>query len=180
MTKFVPLLLLVVAACACDAFWEGPTLPGGAKNVGYTVLSQQGPPAANLGIAMLADTSIAGLRATIAQRTRQPDCHAYANSSDACWEKISDAPGHLYVALPYPYACNQSVRETAALSGRTLYFIEWFGRPQGRCIGAYPQPHLRLLSFNRSDLPPSGRLKVDLQFQDAGTTTDYKTEVTLP
>jgi len=180
MTKFVPLLLLVVAACACDAFWEGPTLPGGAKNVAYTVLSQQGPPASNLGIAILADTSIAGLRASIAQRARQPNCNAYDNSSDACWEKIADTPGHLYVALPYPYACNQSVRETAALSGRTLYFIEWFGRPQGRCIGAYPQPHLRLLSFNRSDLPPSGRLKVDLQFQDAGTTTDYKTEVTLP
>jgi hypothetical protein len=180
MTKFVPLLLLVVAACACDAFWEGPTLPGGAKNVAYTVLSQQGPPAENLGIAILADTSIAGLRATIAQRARLADCHAYAGSSDACWEKIADAPGHLYVALAPPNVCNQSVRETAALSGRTLYFIEWFGRPQGPCGDAEAQPHLRLLSFNRSDLPPSGRLTVDLQFQNAGTTTDYKTEVTLP
>jgi len=179
MPKFVSLLLLIVAVCACDAFWEGPTLPGGAMNIAYTVLSEQGPPASNLGIAILVDTSIAGLRATIAQRTHRPDCHAYVNSPDACWENIADTPGRLYAALPYPYACNQSVRETAALSGRTLYFIEWFGRPQGRCIGAYPQPHLRLLSFNRSDLPPSGRLTVDLQFQDAGTTTDYKVEVTL-
>ncbi len=173
------MLLLLVAMCACDAFWEGPTLPGGSKNIAYTVLSVQGPPASNLGIAILADTSIAGLRATIAQRTRQADCHAYAYSPDACWEGIADAPGHLYVALAYPNTCNQSVREIAALSGRTLYFIEWFGRPQGRCGGAYPQPHLRLLSFNRSDLPPTGRLTVDLQFQDAGTTTDCKAEVTL-
>src|SRR5712692_5026822 len=118
MTKFVPLLLLIVAACACDAFWEGPTLPGGAKNIAYTALSEQGPPASNLGIAILADTSIAGLRASVAERTRQADCHAYAISYDPCWEKVSDAPGHLYVALAYPYVCNQSVRETAALSGR--------------------------------------------------------------
>lgn len=178
MPKFAPLLLLLVATCACDAFWEGPTLPGGAKYIAYTALSMQGP-ASNTDIVIAAGTSIASLRAIVAQRTRQPDCHADAISSDPCWEKIADAPGHLYVAMTYPYVCNQSVRQTAALAGRTLYFIYWFGRPQGRCGDAYPRPHFWLLSFNRSDLPPSGRLTVDLQFQNGSTTTDYKTEVTL-
>ena len=61
-----------------------------------------------------------------------------------------------------------------------MYFIEWFGRSQvGRCGDAYPQPHLSLLSFNRSDLPASGRLTVDLQYQGDGTTSDYMGEVAL-
>jgi len=178
MPKFAALLLLLVATCSCDAFWEGPTLPGGATYVAYTVLSVQGPPS-NMDIPFAAGTSIAALRASIAQHTHQQDCHAYAISSNPCWEQIADAPGHLYVALAYPYACNRAVRETAALSGRTLYFIEWFGRPQGRCGDAYPMPHLRLLSFNRADLPPSGRVTFDIQFQEDGTTSDYKVEVTL-
>lgn len=66
------------------------------------------------------------------------------------------------------------------MSGRTLYFIYWIGRPQGGACGdAHPRPHFRLISFSRSDLPPSGRLTVDLQFQDGGATNDYKTDVTL-
>jgi len=130
-----------------------------------------------MGTPFVADTSIAALRASIAQRTHQADCHAYG-SSDPCWEKIADAPGHLYLAVAPQYVC-ATVRETAALSGRTLYFIYWIGRPQGRCGDAYPQLHLRLISFNRSDLPPSGRLTVDLQIQQGGTTTDSTAEVTL-
>jgi hypothetical protein len=176
MLKFAPLLLVLVAVCACDAFWEGPTLPGGAKYVAYTVLSLQGPPS-NTDIAFAADTSIAALRARVAQGTRQPDCYAYAISSDPCWEQIADAPGHLYVAMTYPDYCG-AVRETAALSARTLYFIDWFGRAQGPCGDARQRPHFRLLSFNRSDLPPSGPLTVDLQLQ-GGRTGDSKVEVTL-
>jgi hypothetical protein len=174
MTKFASLLLLLVAMCACDAFWEGPTLPGGANYIAYTVLSEQGP----LSITGIeAATSIAALRETIAQHTHHADCHAYDISGDPCWEKIADAPGRLYVAVTRPNYCG-SVRETAALSGRTLYFIDWFGRPQGPCGDAYPQPHFRLLSFRRSDLPPSGLLTVDLQFQ-GGQTSDSRIEVTL-
>ena len=177
MLRFTPVLLLLVAMCACDAFWEGPTLPGGATYVAYTVLTEQGP-ASNSYTAIEADTSIAGLRASIALHTRQPDCQADAISSDPCWEKVADAPGHLYVAMTHAYACG-TVRETAALSGRTLYFIYWIGRPQGPCGDAFPRPHFRLISFHRSDLPSSGRLTVDLQFQDGGATTDDKTVVTL-
>ncbi len=176
MLKFAALLLLLVAACACDAFWEGPTLPGGAKYIAYTVLSQGGPPSE--GIPIMADTSIAALRSSIAQRTHQRDCHVDAISEDPCWERIADAPGHLYVAMTPPYVCG-TVRQTAALAGRTLYFIYWVGRPQGPCGDAYPQPHLTLLSFSRIDLPPVGRLTVDLQVQSGGATTDDKTEVTL-
>lgn len=177
MARLAPLLLLLIAICACDAFWEGPTLPGGSTYIAYTVLSEQGPPS-NTDTVIAADTSIAGLRASVAHRTRQPDCHADAISSDPCWEKIADAPGHLYVAMTHAYTCG-TVRETAALSGRTLYFIYWIGRPQGPCGDAFPQPHFRLISFHRSDLPPSGRLTVDLQIQDGGATNDYMTDVTL-
>lgn len=177
MVKFAPLLLLYVAICACDAFWDGPTLPGGAKSIAYTVLSEQGP-VSNMDMVVVADTSIAAVRASVAQRTHQPDCNADAISSDPCWEKIADGPGRLYVAMTRPYACG-TVRETAVRSGSTLYFIYWIGRPQGPCGDAFPRPHLRLVSFHRSDLPPSGRLVVDLQIQEGGTTNDYRTEVML-
>ena len=176
--RLTPLLVLLFITCACDAFWEGPALPGGATYIAYKVLSEQGP-GSNTDNAIDADASIAGLRARIAQRTGEPDCHAYAISSDPCWTNIVDAPGHLYVAVTYPDACSRTVRETAALAGRTLYFIDWFGRPQGVCGDAHPRPHFRLLSFSRSDLPPSGRLTVDLQLQNGGSTTDDKTAVVL-
>jgi hypothetical protein len=179
MSRFAPLplllLLLLVATSACDAFWEGPTLPGGATYIAYTVVSERGP-GSDSDTEIAAATSIAALRASIAQRTHQP-CNAFGISSDSCWEQILDAPGHLYVAVTLPDYCG-AVRETAALSGRTLYFIDWFGRPQGRCGDAYPRPHFRLLSFNRSDLPPSGSLTVDLQLQ-GGRTGDSRVEVTL-
>jgi hypothetical protein len=176
MPRFAPLLLLLAAMCACDAFWEGPTLPGGAAYVTYTVLSVLGP-ASNGDTDVAAATSIAALRASIAQRTHQPNCNAFAISSDSCWEQLADAPGHLYVAVTFPNYCG-AVRETAALSGRTLYFIDWFGRPQGPCGDAYARPHFRLLSFNRSDLPQAGPFTVDLQLQ-GGRTGDSRVEVTL-
>ena len=176
MSRFAPLLLLLIATSACDAFWEGPTLPGEATYLAYTVLSEQGP-ASNSDIEIEAATSIAALRASIAQHTHQPDCNTFGVSSDSCWEQIADAPGHLYVAVTFPNYCG-AVRETAALSGRTLYFIDWFGRPQGPCGVAYARPQFRLLSFNRSDLPPSGHLTVDLQLQ-GGRTGDSRVEVTL-
>ncbi|HEV2218390.1 MAG TPA: hypothetical protein VGV88_12560 [Candidatus Dormibacteraeota bacterium] len=177
MVRFAPLLLLLVAVCACDAFWEGPTLPGGAKSIAYTVLSEQGP-VSNMGTFVVADTSIAALRASVAQRTHQRDCHIDAISSDPCWEKIADEPGRLYVAMTRQYVCG-TVRETAVLSGSTLYFIYWIGRPQGPCGDASQLPYFRLVSFHRSDLPPTGCLAVDLQIQEGGTTTDYRTGVTL-
>jgi hypothetical protein len=179
MPRFAPFmlpLLLLVATSACDAFWEGPTLPSGATYVAYTVLSELGPNSIS-DTEIAAATSIAALRASIAQRTHQPDCKAFGISSDSCWEQIADAPGHLYVAVTFPNYCG-AVRETAALSGRTLYFIDWFGRPQGPCGDAYPRPHFSLLSFNRSDLPPPGPLTVDLQLQ-GGRTGDSSIEVTL-
>ena len=176
MPRFAPLLLLLAATSACDAFWEGPTLPGGANYIAYTVLSEYGP-ASNTDTEIAAATSIAALRASIAQRTHQPNCSAFAISSDSCWEQIADAPGHLYVAVTRPNYCG-NVRGSAALSGRTLYFIDWFGRAQGPCGDAYPRPQFRLLSFNRSDFPPSGPLTVDLQLQ-GGRTGDSRVEVTL-
>lgn len=170
--------LLSVAVAACDAPWDGPQPPSGTKPIQFQVLSEQGPPARRT--AVHGATSIASVRAAIVADSPNFDpCSGYGGLPDPCWTQIPDPPGHLYVAVPSAAVCYRTVKETAALSGRTLFFIYWIGKPQRTCNLALAMPHWRLLSFARSDLPSAGTLTVDMQTQEDGQSGDVTTEVEL-
>jgi hypothetical protein len=172
-------LVLLVAACGVDAPWDGPSLPAGARSIAYRVLSEQGL-SAQSEQAIAAATSLAELRAELVKTIPAPDpCVGYTPDQDPCWERIADEPGRLYVAVPNAVVCYRTVKETAGISGRRLYFIYWVGTAQKTCNLALARPHWRLLSFARADLPASGSLTVDLQTQEDGQTTDASTAVHL-
>lgn len=179
MVRASVLLLLLVAACGIDAPWDGPTLPSGSRAISYQVLSEGGL-VVRTAQGIDAATSIAELRAELLKPVPTPDpCAGYAPDQDPCWKRITDEPGYLYVAVPNAEVCYQTVKEAAALSGRTLYFIYWIGKAQKVCNLALAQAHWRLLSFARADLPPSGILTVDLQTQEDGQISDVSSQVSL-
>lgn len=179
MVRASLLALLLVAACGIDAPWDGPSLPAGARAISYQVLSEQGL-VVRTGQGVAAATSIAELRAELLKTIPGPDpCSTYGPDQDPCWERITDEPGHLYIAIPNALVCYQTVKEAAGLSGRTLYFIYWIGKAQHVCNLALAQAHWRLLSFARADLPASGTLTVELDTQEDGQTTGVSTTVDL-
>ena len=173
------LLTLLLAACGIDAPWDGPTLPAGARTIAYEVQSDQGLALRSQG-GIAAATSIAELRAELLKTIPTPDpCVGYTPDQDPCWERITDMPGRLYVAVPNAVVCYRTVKEAAGRSGRSLYFIYWIGAVQKPCNLALAHPHWRLLSFARADLPASGTLTVELQTQEGGQSTGAATEVDL-
>lgn len=176
--KLLVATLVAISVVACDAPWDGPQPPSATQPVTYQVLSEQGPTARLATVH--AATSMAALRAAIAADTPYLDpCTTYADLPDPCWTQVPDRPGHLYVAVPSAAVCYRTVKESAALSARTLYFIYWIGKPQRVCNLALARPHWRLLGFARSDLPAGGTLTVDLQTQEDGQTGDVTTQVEL-
>ena len=176
--KLLVAALVATSFAACDAPWDGPQPPSATKPVTYQVLSEKGPTARLASVH--AATSIAALRAAIAADTPNLDpCTSYAGLPDPCWTQVPDRPGRLYLAVPSAVVCYRSVKETAALSARTLYFVYWIGKAQRVCNLALPVPHWRLLSFARSDLPPAGTLTVDLQTRQDGQASDVTTTVDL-
>jgi hypothetical protein len=182
MPKFAPVLLLLVAVCACDALWDGPAVPAGAQTIGYATLSELGPPATGENI--LASTSLADLRTMVLASSStftqggQP-CRAFVNDEDPCWMNIVDEPGRLYVAVATFELCYRTVKEAAAVKGQTLYFIQWIGKAQRACNLAQGMPHWRLVYVRRDSLPRSRLLTVDLQIQEDGGTQDISTETDL-
>src|SRR6266571_2400529 len=133
MPKSALLLLVLVAVCACDAPWDGPGLPSGAQTVSYTTLSELGPTATHEDI--LASTSLADLRTRVLASTSTFTeggqlCSASFNDADPCWMSLADQPGRLYVAVATFETCYRTIKEAAAVKGRTLYLIHWIGKPQ--------------------------------------------------
>ncbi len=182
MLKSAHLLLLLVAICACDAPWDGPVIPANAQTVGYTTLSELGPPATGQDI--LASTSLADLRThVLASRSTftqggQP-CRAFVNDEDPCWMNIVDEPGRLYVAVATFEQCYRTIKEIAAVKAQTLYLLHWIGKPQRACNLALAMPSWRLIYVRRGSLPHSGLLTLDLQIQEDGGTQDVTTETDL-
>jgi hypothetical protein len=177
--RVATLMVMLVIASACDAPWDGPTLPTGARTVAYRVVNEEGPSVYQDRIR--AATSVGVLLEELLNDTRPVNfCQLYASSfGDPCWARVADEPGKLYVAVTSAVVCYRAVKETAALSGHTLYFIYWIGKPQNACNLALAVPHFRLLSFERKDLPASGTLTVDLQTQEDSQTSNETTEVDL-
>ena len=168
---------MLVMACACDAPWDGPTTPSGARPISYSTLGN-GPPVEHDGV--YAATSITALRAMIVNASHRPDpCHPWATAVNMCWENVPDRAGYVYIAVPNPAVCYRTVKDTAAINGHHLYFIFWIGKVQRVCNLALAIPTWRLVSFARSDLPASGTLTVDLQTQEDGQTQDITTQIDL-
>ncbi len=157
-------LVVVVAlalAQACDAPWAGPSLPAGGHWVSFASVPSEGPIAVRDGI--FAATSTTALEAavgasgyTIKGACRQP-----------CWRVYNaDQPGLLYLAVVTTEdRCDTTVKEAAAVSGRTLYFIHWIGDPNGSRCDAALAARWRVLSVSLRDLPGPGTLTVRLQLR---------------
>ena len=76
--------------------------------------------------------------------------------------------------------CTRPTQEETLLGGHTLYFIHWIGHSSGVCSAMMALPGFRLYTIDRSLLPRSGTLKVELQVQDVQNGTSvYDTVVDL-
>jgi hypothetical protein len=65
-----------------------------------------------------------------------------------------------------PDGCSDTtIKERAAIAGRTLYFIHWVGARSGKSCLVAEEARWRLLSVSRRDLPGPGILTVRLQLQ---------------
>jgi hypothetical protein len=153
---------------ACDAPWAGPTLPAEGHWLSFTTISDLGPRAVTN--AILASNSTADLESGVlaSETSRQPGYRLDQSCPAPCWGQLqADQPGLLYLAVAtMPDACGDtSIKERAAIAGRTLYFIHWIGARSGtRCLAA-EDARWRLLSVSRRDLPGAGTLTVRLQLQ---------------
>ena len=183
MHRIALALLVVAIASACDAPWDGPAIPSGAKSIGHNGLSEFGPVAIGQGI--LASTHLFDLRRQVleSKTTRSfpdlPACQADTHLPDPCWMQIADGNDRLFLAVSTVATCYRTVKEAAAIKARTLFFIHWIGKPQRACNLALALPRWRLISVPRSSLPEAGKLVVDLQIQEDRSTQDLTTEADL-
>jgi len=158
----------ILLLAACDAPWDGPTLPDGSTRLSLTLITNEGPIGMSPNI--LASTSLSQLRGEVTSlpsgtnRTRAQLCQGYSGS-DPCWNRQVDRPGRLYLAVITTPQCTSPTKNASAIAGHTLYYIEWVGHAQRTCGAAQAWPSWSLFSASRSDLPSSGTLTVRLQFQ---------------
>lgn len=174
MTKLlnVACILTLGITLACDAPWSGPSLPAGGHWVSYATLSYEGPPVYRDGI--VAAESIADLKMKVVSLdlsgrpglTKDQVCPT-EGQYNSCWPRQTEQPGYLYIAVPPgPGGCDNTVKEAAAIGGRTFYLIAWVGGPNGsHCDAGPPPPTWRLLSVSKRDLPGPGMLRLRLQEQ---------------
>ena len=161
-------LLALGTASACDAPWAGPTLPAGSHWLSFTTVSADGPrPTTN---AILAGNSTSELESGVLalETSRQPGYPLDQSCPAPCWGQLpADKPGLLYLAVPtMPDGCSDTtIKERAAIAGRTLYFIHWVGARSGKSCLVAEEARWRLLSVSRRDLPGPGILTVRLQLQ---------------
>jgi hypothetical protein len=122
---------------------------------------------------ILAATSIEKVRKAVIDYEIRGDPRLTADricppQGNSCWRENSDDPGVVYLAVASPGGpCDADIKDAAALSTRTLYYIEWMSGPNGaHCGDAGPPPPVWwLLSVSRRDLPTTGTLTVRLQVQ---------------
>jgi hypothetical protein len=175
-------LVLALAACATSVTLQptpsipaGPAIPNGAHAVDVTFLGRGpagcGPPPSIVAGASLIEAKFPVIEACGAQ------C---LTPGLACWAELPNEPGQLYFIVLTANECTRPVRELAAVDGSTLYFIHWIGKPTGVCNAMMAAPAYRLYSADKSLLPGSGNVTVELQVQDVvNGTSDYDAEVSL-
>ena len=121
MHRIALALLVVAIASACDAPWDGPAIPSGAKSIGHNGLSEFGPVAIGQGI--LASTHLFDLRRQVleSKTTRSfpdlPACQADTHLPDPCWMQIADGNDRLFLAVSTVATCYRTVKEAAAILG---------------------------------------------------------------
>jgi hypothetical protein len=120
--------------------------------------------------AILAASSTAELESGVlaSETSRQPGYRLDQSCPAPCWGQLqADKAGLLYLAVAtMPDGCsNTTIKERAAIAGRTLYFIHWVGARSGTRCDAAEDARWRLLSVSRRDLPAAGTLTVRLQQQ---------------
>jgi hypothetical protein len=170
VTRFflIACVLALGTTVACDAPWVGPTLPAGGSWLSFSTVSSEGPRVVTN--AILAANSTAELESGVlaSETGRQPGYRLDQSCPAPCWGQVhADKPGLLYLAVAtMPDACGDTtIKERAAIAGRTLYFIHWVGARSGtRCLAA-EDARWRLLTVSRRDLPVAGIVTVRLQQQ---------------
>jgi len=170
------LCLLAIAAPACDSPSAGPSLPSGARWIGYTEAAP-GPIGCGNGPAIVAGTSIDELRQGVAAACTRPSI--CSQTPDGCWRDLPDQPGYVYVAVLIMPACTATTKDNVAESPRAIYVVHWTGHAQGVCNMMLALPPYRLFLVSRSSLE-AGTVKVELQLQTEGSSADTAdTEVEL-
>jgi hypothetical protein len=166
--KWLVIALALALTPACDAPWAGPTLPAGGHWLTFTTVSSDGPRVVTNDI--LVANSTAELEASVLafETSRHPGYRLDQACPAPCWGLVQQyKPGLLYLAVAtMPDGCGDTtIKERAAMAGRTLYFIHWVGTRSGtRCLAA-EDARWRFLSVSRRDLPAAGILTVRLQLQ---------------
>lgn len=176
MPRVAVIAVLLVTVCACDAPWEGPSLPTGSHWISVRAIAS-GPENCPVSQALIAATTVDQVEARV-----QATCAGHGcNATVGCWPGLVPPPGSIFVALyRYDGRCGAATKGGEAVSASTLYFIVWVGRGTGQCGEAALAPAFALYAVARSLLPTVGVLHVELQIQDvtSGTAT-YDTEVAL-
>jgi hypothetical protein len=166
--KWLVIALALALTPACDAPWAGPTLPAGGDWLTFTTVSFDGPRVATNDILVASSTAELESSVLAFETNRPPGYHLDQSCPTPCWgQQQADKPGLLYLAVAtMPDGCGDTtIKERAAIAGRTLYFVHWVGARSGsRCFAA-EDARWRLISVSRRDLPGPGTLTVRLQLQ---------------
>ena len=176
MPRIAVIALLVVALCACDAPWEGPTLPVGAHWIDARAIAS-GPQKCALGQELIAGTTVDQVGARVLAACAGRGC----NATVGCWPGLIPPQDSIFVAVHEDNGlCGAAGKGGWAVSPSTLYLISWVGRATGRCGEAGMASFLVLYAVARSVLPKVQLLTVELQVQDVvnGTST-YDAQVSL-
>lgn len=172
--KWLVVVMALTMAQACDLRGVGPALPAGGRWVSFNTVSSEGPLV--YGAAILAAPSTAEVEAAVV--TFETNGHAGYRLDQACpapcWRLVrAEEPDRLYLAVAtFILRCDTTVKEGVAISGRTLYLIQWVSaakriQMRRRSYAAVEAPlGLETRSSRRRDAHPSSAVAIKrLQLQ---------------
>lgn len=176
MPRVAFIALLLAAVCACDAPWEGPTLPSGAHWITVRAIAS-GPQNCPTNEPLIAATSVEQVDARVLATCAGRGC----NATVGCWPGLIPPRDSIFVAVYDPNGyCGAASKGGWAVSSSTLYVISWVGRATGHCGEAGLAAGVGLYAVARSDLPKVRGLIVELQDQSPQHPTGvFDTEINL-
>ena len=161
MPRLAVVALLLIGACACDAPWEGPTLPEGAHWIAVRAIAS-GPENCWISDALIAGPSVDQVEARVQAACAARGC----NKTVGCWPGVIQPADGIFVAIYRNNAgCATTGKGGWAASPTALYAVYWEGRSGPSCGEAGMASAFVLYAVARSVLPNVRLLRVELQLQ---------------